>query len=98
MKILISILMSLFSFAKVFGTAQYPDKIFYNNKEYSLLTNPLEKYFERNEDKRPKGGVTSSALWRGYVATFEIIENELFVKISKLKFGMKDPMISNGKV
>ena len=62
MKILITILISVFSFTKVSATAQYPDKIFYNNKEYSLLTNPLEKYFEKNEDKRPKGGVISSAL------------------------------------
>ena len=80
MKILITILISVFSFTKVSATAQYPDKIFYNNKEYSLLTNPLEKYFEKNEDKRPKGGVISSALWRGYIATFEVNENQLFVK------------------
>lgn len=85
MKILITILISVFSFAKVSATAQYPDKIFYSNKEYSLLTNPLEKYFEKNEDKRPKGGVISSALWRGYVATFEIIENQLFVKDIEIK-------------
>ena len=80
MKIIITVLISIFSFIKVFATAQYPDKIVYNNKEYSLLTNPLEKYFEKNEEKRPKGGVISTALWRGYVATFEIVENQLFVK------------------
>lgn len=77
--------MSVFSFAKVFATAQYPDRIVFNNKEYSLLTNPLEKYFEKNEDKRPKGGVMSTALWRGYVATFEIIENQLYVKDIKIQ-------------
>ena len=80
MKILTTILILFFCFAKLSATAQYPDKINYNSKEYSLLTNPLEKYFEKNEDKRPTGGVISSAMWRGYVATFEIIENELFVK------------------
>lgn len=80
MKILTTILIIFFCFAKLSATAQYPDKINYNSKEYSLLTNPLEKYFEKNEDKRPTGGVISSAMWRGYVATFEIIENELFVK------------------
>ncbi|UUV20766.1 hypothetical protein [Paenimyroides aestuarii] len=85
MKIILVILLSVFSFAKVFATAQYPDRIVFNNKEYSLLTNPLEKYFEKNEDKRPKGGVMSTALWRGYVATFEIIENQLYVKDIKIQ-------------
>lgn len=84
-KIILVILLSVFSFAKVFATAQYPDRIVFNNKEYSLLTNPLEKYFEKNEDKRPKGGVMSTALWRGYVATFEIIENQLYVKDIKIQ-------------
>jgi len=80
MKIFLVILISFFTFSKVFATAQYPDKILYNNKEYSLLTNPLEKYFEQHEDKRPKNTEMSSALWRGYIATFEIIENQLYVK------------------
>lgn len=63
-----------------FATAQYPDKIIFNGKEYSLHTNPLEKYFEEHPDKRPKGGVWSTALWRGYVATFEIKDSGLVVK------------------
>lgn len=85
MKILLSILISFFSFAKISATAQSPDKIYYNNKEYALLTNPLEKYFEKNDDKRPKDGIVSSALWRGYVATFEIVEDQLFVKDIQIK-------------
>lgn len=80
MKIILLILLSFFSFSKVFATAQYPDKILFNDIEYSLLTNPLEKYFEKNEDKRPKGDIMSTALWRGYVAKFEIIQNQLYVK------------------
>lgn len=80
MKIILVILISFFSFSKAFATAQYPDRIIFNNKEYSLFTNPLERYFVKNEDKRPKGGVISTALWRGYVATFEIIENQFYVK------------------
>lgn len=63
-----------------FATAQYPDKIFYNGKEYMLHTNPMEAYFERKPDKRPKGGIISSALWRGYVAIFEIESSHLFLK------------------
>ena len=80
MKIFITIIFSVLTFIKVSATAQYPDKIIYNDIEYSLLTNPLEKYFEKNENQRPKGGVISSALWRGYVATFEILDNQLYIK------------------
>jgi hypothetical protein len=58
-------------------TAQYPDKIKYDGIEYSLNTNPLEPYFEKNPEKRPQW--YSTALYRGYVGHFEIIENQLFV-------------------
>jgi rRNA processing protein Krr1/Pno1 len=60
-----------------FATAQYSDILIYNGKKYSLTVNPMEGYFKKYPEKRPKGG--STALWRGYVATFEIIDNELFV-------------------
>ncbi len=80
MKIFITIVFAIFCFIKVSATDQNPDIIIFNNKVYPILTNPLEKYFEKNEDKRPKGeGVVTSDLWRGYVATFEIIFNQLFV-------------------
>ena len=52
-------------------TAQYPDKITYNGTEYSLNSNPLEPYFEKNPENRPD--MVSTALWRGYVGHFEII-------------------------
>jgi hypothetical protein len=71
---------------KVFATAQYPDKIIYNGKEYSLHSNPLEAYFEKNSDKRPKGGVMSTALWRGYVATFDVQDNQLFLKDIEIEY------------
>lgn len=58
-------------------TAQYPDKITYNGTEYNLNSNPLEPYFEKNPENRPD--MVSTALWRGYVGHFEIIENELFL-------------------
>jgi len=64
----------------VFGTAQYPDKIIYNGKEYRLHSNPMESYFEQYPDKRPEGGIMSTALWRGYVATFELKDNQLYLK------------------
>ncbi|WP_405397844.1 hypothetical protein [Maribacter sp. Asnod2-G09] len=58
-------------------SAQYPDKLMYEGNVYDLHTNPLERYFEKHQDKKPEQ--VSSALWRGYVAYFEIIENQLLV-------------------
>ncbi|MFV0539267.1 MAG: hypothetical protein ACK5M3_18150 [Dysgonomonas sp.] len=63
-----------------FATAQIPDKIIYKGKEYKLHSNPLELYFTKEPDKRPKSDIMSSALWRGYIATFEIEDNILFLK------------------
>ncbi len=73
-------LILIISTINIFATAQAPDKIFYNGKEYKLHSNPMEEYFKKFPDKKPKSGVISSALWRGYVATFEITENNLFLK------------------
>ena len=80
MKYLLSTILSTILWVSTFATAQYPDKIFFNGKTYSLHTNPLEIYFEKYPDKKPKGGLMSSALWRGYVATFEIRDSQLIVK------------------
>ena len=43
-----------------------------------MFTNPLEGYFEKYPDKRPEG-IGSTALWRGYIATFEIVAGELLL-------------------
>jgi hypothetical protein len=80
MRTLLSVLILLFLGLRVLATAQYPDKIIYNGKEYYLHSNPLEAFFKTNPDKRPKGGIRSTALWRGYVATYEIRNNQLYVK------------------
>jgi hypothetical protein len=61
----------------LFATAQVPDVLIYNEKEYALTVNPMETYFKKYPEKRPR--MPHTALWRGYVATFEIIHNELWV-------------------
>jgi hypothetical protein len=61
----------------LFATAQVPDILIYNGETYELTVNPMEAYFNRFPEKRPPFTITS--LWRGYVATFEIIQNELWV-------------------
>lgn len=60
-------------------TAQKPDVLIYKGKQYALNSNPLEYYFNNYPDKRPKSEIISSNLWRGYIATFEYIEDVLYV-------------------
>ena len=53
MKIRLLIFIFSFSIIKLFATAQAPDKIIIENKEYDLLNNPLENYFVENPDLDP---------------------------------------------
>ena len=81
MRITLTIILTIFFNLTVFGTVQKPDRIIYNGKEYELgYSYPLESYFKKYPDKRPKRGGISTNLWRGYVAKFEIIKNQLFLK------------------
>lgn len=85
MKTLIINILLLFSGIGVFATSQRADKLLYKGIEYNLFSNPLEIYFEKYPNKRPKkvfGGlvIESTSLWRGYVATFEIRDHKLIVK------------------
>lgn len=92
MKFKILILFIIFSLSKLLATAQAPDKIIIENKEYDLLNNPLENYFENNPELDPiYGGKIkmfnkykteeipipfSTGNYKGYIATFKI-ENQL---------------------
>ncbi|MDR2887010.1 MAG: hypothetical protein LBV26_03255 [Bacteroidales bacterium] len=83
MRTLFTILLTILFTSKIFGTPQIPDKIIYNGKEYRLLHNtPMENYFKKYPDKNPqKGNIPLlTGLWRGYVATFEIKGNQLYLK------------------
>jgi len=78
-------------FIRINATSQEPDKIIFNNKEYDLLNNPLEKYFEGHPEDHPiygekiiyinkngeKSIPTSTSNYRGYIATFKIENNFL---------------------
>lgn len=86
MKAFLTIIFTFCIGLTVFATAQYPDKIIYNGEDYSLHSNPLETFFEKYPDKRPKGGIMSTALWRGYVATFEVKDNQLYLKDIEIQY------------
>ena len=80
LKSLFAIFLTIILRVEVVATGQAPDKIIYNGKEFYLLENPLENYFEQYPNKRPKGEVHFTGLIRGYIATFEIRESQLFLK------------------
>jgi hypothetical protein len=90
MRTILTIILTIFFSSIAFGTDQMPDKIIYNEKEYRLLTYPLENYFKKYPDKRPKGEEVlvngekrwrmSTNLMRRYWATFEIKDNQLYLK------------------
>jgi hypothetical protein len=64
----------------IFGTPQIPDFLIYKGETYPIYRNsPMGDYFEENPDKQPKEG-GSTAWYRGYIAKFEIKNNELFLK------------------
>lgn len=79
-EIILTIFMSLFLGFEAFGTAQEPDWIFYRGRYYFLYTNPLEVYLKTYPDKRPKADCESTSLWRGYIASYKIENNQLFLK------------------
>jgi hypothetical protein len=82
------------SFSEVFATAQIPDFLITEKDTIRIQCNPLERYFEKNPIKEGLITNMSTALWRGYIAYFKIIDNQLVVEnIYKQEFG-KD---KNGK-
>jgi hypothetical protein len=79
-----------FVFVKANATGQFPDKVIIDGKEYSIRNNPLEPYFEKFPDRKPKSNIMSSALHRGYIATFTLIDKKLYLIDIKIKAEKKD--------
>lgn len=87
MKKLILILCLIFTYSfHLFATVQIPDRIIYKGKEYNLVDEYprflLEDYFLNYLDEKPDILLypPSTALWRGYIAVFELHEGELYIK------------------
>jgi len=86
MRSIFIILLTTFFSSSSFATGQIPDKIIYNGKTYELWhSNPMESYFKKYPNTKPQTEMTSTALWRGYVATFEIKGKQLFLKDIELR-------------
>lgn len=82
--ILASVFVSLIS-SSLFATAQLPNNLIYKGESYLLYTNPLESYFNEHPEKKPEAEILSTNLWRGYLATFEIIDGIMYVKDIQIK-------------
>lgn len=83
MKLITIILLCLIS-GQLFGTAQIPDLLIYQDDTLAIYSNPLEVYFDR-KGARTIGEVDlekvdqCTALWRGYVGTWKIENDSLFL-------------------
>lgn len=80
MKAIVAIVILFSNLITCFAQRQVPDKLEYDDITYSLQQFPLEEYFLKHSDKKPKGTVFSASLSKQYVATFELRENFLFLK------------------
>jgi hypothetical protein len=107
------IIFTIFLSRAASGTAQSSDKIILNGKEHDLLCTPLESLEEDSSDiKLPNfwlsisGSDTAIIMntgnWRGYVATWEIVKDTLYlIKIDNGKYDLSDifgNLFNDGKV
>lgn len=63
-----------------YATGQIPDYLIQGKDTLALHSNPLEAYFKDKPLKDEIINETSTALWRGYIAYFQIIDNKLVVQ------------------
>jgi hypothetical protein len=62
------------------ATVQVPDVIIIDGKDESLHTNPLAPYLSAHPNLMPRSDDPTADNWRGYVATWEILEGKLFLR------------------
>jgi len=77
-------LLSLAVAFPLWATAQAPDVLTIDGKTYNLQSNPLEPYLAAHEGKMPRPEVSSTGLWRGYIATFALRDGHLYVDDVKM--------------
>jgi hypothetical protein len=89
----LTILLSFLSII-VFATEQLPDRVFFCGRPYTIETYPLESYFIKHPQNKPKVGIKSSGLFRRYVATYEIKKNEFFIRDIEVLIMIDYPLLS----
>ncbi|MCB2379476.1 hypothetical protein LGH70_17900 [Hymenobacter sp. BT635] len=79
----LSIVLWLSSVVHVYATGQIPDRMIYKGDTLKIFANPLEQLYS-NDSLHPaffgaKEACESTACWRGYQATWEISEDNLYL-------------------
>ncbi len=59
-------------------TAQFGENLLYQGRDVPMYTNPLSDYFEMT-GIRPQFKENCTALWRGYIGTWEIVDNRMYL-------------------
>lgn len=59
-------------------TMQIPENLWYQGEEHCFRETPL-KQFEEMGGKIPHSGILCSALWRGYVGTWEVRDDRFYL-------------------
>jgi hypothetical protein len=72
-------LLLFFCYTKTFATHQTPDYLIIDKDTLPIYSNPLESYFDNCERPASIAEMTSTACWRGYVATFRLQNDSLFL-------------------
>lgn len=85
-RLLLFVFVALVS-VRVGATAQHPDRLIYQGDTLPLFTNPLEQYFSESHP-RPDSlfCIASSACWRGYIATWELRSDSLFLRSIQVSY------------
>lgn len=67
----------MFSALIASSTAQQGDILVLKGKKYSIYTNPLRPFLDKNPGRLPESHTISTSNWRGYVATWEAKNDRL---------------------
>jgi hypothetical protein len=81
------------------ATVQVPDVIIIDGKNENLDTNPLAPYLSAYPNVIPKSDDPTADNWRGYVATWEILDGKLFLRKIDVAFrNPKAPPNEDGRI
>lgn len=74
-------------------TAQAHDELYYNGQQYSIVGINGSKLFNPN-DHNINPVMISTACWRGYVCTYEVVEKTFYLKQLNIGLGEQDQKIA----
>ncbi|MBX7226349.1 MAG: hypothetical protein K1X55_09985 [Chitinophagales bacterium] len=94
-KFSVLIFLSLTQLSALFATAQYGDRLIVDKDTFWINSNPLEVYFDKKGSRTINGETvygSCTALWRGYVATWQIKSDSIFLVRLQTDFCSNNPI------